>query len=133
VAERVRFVGAVPHDRIGPYFADADILVNSSLDDNFPMPVIEGMAAGLPVVAPRIGGLPEAIEHGETGLLIEPEDPGGLAAALLELLDDDGRRRAMGRAAHRRAAEVFSWERITDELVGLYDEVLAAPSHRGSR
>jgi glycosyltransferase involved in cell wall biosynthesis len=69
------------------------------------------MAAGLPVVASRVGGISEIVADGETGLLVEPDDAESLAAALERLVDDAELRARFGEAGRQRAAERFSWDR----------------------
>jgi alpha-maltose-1-phosphate synthase len=81
---------------------------------------LEAMACGTPVVASAVGGVPEVVVDGETGLLVRPGDPRALAAAVNELLADPGRARAMGEAGRRRAVEAFSWPRIAEQTVALY-------------
>jgi len=81
------------------------------------------MAAGLPVVGTRVGGIPEQVEDGVTGLVVEPENPAALAAALDSLAGDGARRRELGEAGRARAAERFSAEGIARRTVELYREL----------
>jgi glycosyltransferase involved in cell wall biosynthesis len=83
------------------------------------------MAAGKPIVARRVGALPDTVLHGATGLLLEGEDAGSVAAAIGGLLRDRERARAMGEAARRRAREAFSPERHAARVEAIYREVLA--------
>jgi glycosyltransferase involved in cell wall biosynthesis len=78
------------------------------------------MAAGCAIVATRVGGVPDAVVPGETGLLVEPGDPKALAAALATLLGDPERRLALGRAARVRAEARFSVERMVERYLVLY-------------
>lgn len=121
--DHVRFLGYVPHEDLVCYFRDADVFVNPSLSDASPLTITEAMASGLPVVATRVGGTPEAVLDDETGVLIEPGDADGLAQAINGLLDDRGRMEAMGKAARRRAVECFSWEGIGECLMEQYRSV----------
>jgi glycosyltransferase involved in cell wall biosynthesis len=82
------------------------------------------MAAGVPVVATRIGGVPLAVRDGETGVLIEPGDIGALRDALIALLTDRERRIAYGRAARQRAMELFAAETQLDRIAALWRDVL---------
>jgi glycosyltransferase involved in cell wall biosynthesis len=117
LAQRTVFTeGRVDHERVGEYYESADIFVFPSIFEAFPIPPIEAMAAGLPVVAARAGGAVESVVDGETGLLVERDDAGQLAAALAELLQDPGRRSAFGAAGRERAARLFSWTSVTQEL-----------------
>ena len=125
LGESVRFEGAVPHDRMPELYAAADVFCLPSLYEGFPLAILEAMAAGLPVVATRVAGNPEAVEDGVHGRLVAPEDPAGLAAALLELVEDEEGRREMGRRARRRVEEEFSIERIGGAYRELWEELAA--------
>jgi glycosyltransferase involved in cell wall biosynthesis len=92
--------------------------------------LLQASAAGVPVVAARAGGIPEAIEDGLTGLLVPPGDSGALAEAVSELLSDPGRARAMGDAGQERVRNEFSVDRMVEEYLALYREVLG--QHRTS-
>lgn len=86
----------------------ADAFVLPTLGDNFPATVLEAMAAGLPVVATRTGGIPEAVTHGETGFLVPPRNPSALAEHIQMLIQDDGLRKKMGCMGRRRFEERFT-------------------------
>jgi glycosyltransferase involved in cell wall biosynthesis len=88
--------------------------------------VLDAMCFGVPVVATAAGGIPEAVQDGVTGRVVPPGDPAALAAAILELLQDEPRRRALGRAGRARFEERFSAERMVDETLGVYRELLKA-------
>jgi len=83
------------------------------------------MAAAVPVVATRVGGVPELIIDGETGMLVEPGDADALASAIATLAADPDRRSRLGRSGAKRAAEEFSLEGAARKVVDLYDELLA--------
>jgi glycosyltransferase involved in cell wall biosynthesis len=123
LADRVTFLGFIPHASLSTHYRRADVFVNPSLSDAFPMTVPEAMATGLPVVATRVGGVSEIVGHEKTGLLVEPGDAGGLAAAILRLLADHDLRRMMGKAARERINELFSWEQIVKNLRLQYQEI----------
>jgi glycosyltransferase involved in cell wall biosynthesis len=127
LADAVRFEGAVPHDRMAELYAAADLFCLPSLYEGFPLAILEAMAAGLPVVATRVAGTPEAIEDGVHGRLVEAEDVAGLAAALLDLIEDEEGRRRMGRQARRRVDEEFSIERIGAAYRALWEELAGPP------
>jgi len=103
-----------------------DVLVQPSRADNFPLAVLEAMAAGVPVVATRVGGVPELVLDGETGLIVEPENPAGLAEALDSLAADPDRRRELGRRGRERARDDFSPQRMARRTVGLYRDLCAS-------
>ncbi|HLE83314.1 MAG TPA: glycosyltransferase, partial [Thermoanaerobaculia bacterium] len=107
--------------------AAADLFVLPSLDDAFPTALLEAMAAGLPVVATRAGGIPEIVDDGATGVLVPAEDPAALARAVAALLADPAARRALGRAGRRRVAERFSTADWLGRLERVYAEALGRP------
>ncbi len=95
LGERVEFRGACPPSEIPRWMGTAQALVVPSIYEGMPLVILEAMAAGLPVVASRVSGIPEVVGHGETGWLVPPEDVRALAEALTEVLEDP-------REAHRR-------------------------------
>jgi glycosyltransferase involved in cell wall biosynthesis len=108
-----------------------DVAVLSSDYEGSPLAVLEYMAAGKAVVATRVGGLPEMITHGSEGLLVEPRDAAGLSDAIVSLLRDENRRRAMGAAAHERQRTEFDIELTVSRIEGLYVELLHGRRPRG--
>jgi alpha-maltose-1-phosphate synthase len=86
---------------------------------------LEAMACGTAVVASRVGGIPEVVDAGVTGLLVPPEDPASLADALNMLLRDPGRADAMGLAGRERAVTEFSWDAVAAQTAALYAELTA--------
>jgi glycosyltransferase involved in cell wall biosynthesis len=92
-AHRVDFAGNVDRDAM---WADADLMVLPTHFEGFPITILEAMRAGVPVVASGVGGVPEAVEHGRTGLVVPPGDAGRLAAAIAALVAEPGRALAMG-------------------------------------
>jgi len=97
----------------------ADVFVLPSLLEGLPNTALEAMSVGLPVVATRVDGVPEAVVDGETGLLVPPEDSAALAEALGKLLAEPGTRSAMGEAGRLRAETEFSVERMLDAVEAL--------------
>lgn len=116
LTEKVRFVGFVPHREIGKVYALGDILVNPSLSESFGMSLVEAMMWELPVIGTRVGGMPEIIEEGVTGLLVEPGDPQELAKAMLTLLENSSLSKRMGEHGRLRAMKMFSWEHIAEQV-----------------
>ena len=103
--------------------AGIDVLVQPSRADNLPLAILEAMAAGLPVIGTRTGGIPELVLDGVTGLLVPPERPEELAAALDSLAADPGRRAELGRRGRERVQKHFSADAIARRTVELYEEL----------
>jgi glycosyltransferase involved in cell wall biosynthesis len=124
-------------DKVIALYTHAAVFVCPSVYEPFGIINLEAMACETPVVASDVGGIPEVVEPGETGLLVpihprsaadvEPKDPEGfsrgLAAAVNELLADDGRRAAMARKARARVEREFSWTNIARQTVAFYEDV----------
>ena len=120
-ADRVRFQGFVPHAEVPAWLAAADVLVLPSVYEELGSVLLEAMAAGLPVVASAVGGIPDAL--GAAGRLVPPSDPAALAAAVDEVLDDPALAAGMGDAARRRAT-AFSWDALAGRVLDVYREVV---------
>jgi glycosyltransferase involved in cell wall biosynthesis len=123
---RVRLAGE--RRDVPELLARADVFVLSSASEGMPVSVLEAMAAGLPVVASRVGGVPEQIADGETGLLVEPGDPDELAAALTRLTHDAALRGRLGSAARARAERAFDLEPFRRAHLELYSRELTSRS-----
>ncbi len=115
----VDMAGVLPRAAAMARLAEADVFCLPSIYEGLPLAILEAMAAGLPVVATAVSGNPEAVEDGTTGLLVPPESAAALAAALIALLGDAERRRAMGEAGRARVAERFAIDRIAGEHLAL--------------
>ena len=124
VAATVDFLGWVQPDRLASVLAEASVvLVPSRWQEAFGLVALQAAQVGRPVVATRVGGLPEVVAAGETGLLVANEDDAALAAAVLELIGDPQGSRRMGAAARWRAAERFDFGRYVDQHLALYEEL----------
>jgi glycosyltransferase involved in cell wall biosynthesis len=123
LAERVQLAGE--RSDVPKLLARADIFVLSSASEGLPVSVLEAMAAGLPVVASRVGGVPEVVLDGRTGVLVRPSDPDVLAAALERLVVQPALRRRLGAAGRSRAEECFDLEPFRRAHVELYSRELA--------
>ncbi len=111
-------------DDVAQVMAAADVVVHCPTHpDPFPGVVLQGMALGKPVVASAIGGAPELVEPGASGVLVPPGDPAALADAIVSLLGDPERRRALGRAATARVAGTFTRDAFFDRLTRIYERV----------
>jgi glycosyltransferase involved in cell wall biosynthesis len=118
-------LGFVAHDELERLYDRAAVVVLPSHREGLPLCVLEAMAHGRPVVATAVGGIPQLVEDGRTGFLVQPGDAEGLRAALERLLADAELRRTMGRAARVRVRRLCSWERVTDATLAAYEAVAA--------
>jgi glycosyltransferase involved in cell wall biosynthesis len=122
IAERVIFPGWV--EDLPALIGALDVYVHPATGtDSLPTAVLEAMAAGRPVVASAVGGLPELVEQDRTGLLVPPRDPLALAAALQRLLASPADRQAMGAAARARVLRELSASHFGQQVMDIYDEL----------
>jgi phosphatidylinositol alpha-mannosyltransferase len=122
---RVAMLGSVPHDRLPAYHAAADAFVSAATgQESFGIVLVEAMAAGLPVVATDIAGYREVVREGVEGLLVPPNDPGALAAALRRVLTEDELAARLGSAGRDRARD-FDWGVVVPRLEAIYKGVSA--------
>lgn len=120
LSDSVTFTGALPDPR--PFVESAHVAALASDTEGFPNALLEAMAMGRPVVARRLGGIPELVRDGEGGFLVGSE-PREMADRLIEILQDTELRERMGRSA-RTHAESFTWDRVVQETEDVYQEVL---------
>jgi glycosyltransferase involved in cell wall biosynthesis len=109
---------------------ESDLFVLPSRSEAMPNGVIEAMAAGMPVIATDVGGIPELVAHGRTGLLVPPGDAAALATALLQLMAAPDRAAALGRAARAEVERRFSFETMVSRFEHIYLAELAARAPR---
>ena len=122
VAHAVTFAGE-RHD-VPQLLSSLDTLVSASHEEGFSNVLLEAMASRLPVVATRVGGNPEAVEDGVTGVLVPARNPGALAAAMLGMRSDPDVASSMGRLGLERVRRLFSYEAMINGMLQFYDEVL---------
>ena len=122
---RTHFLGALRDElSMALALAAADVVVVPSTQENLPNMAVEAFACGRPCVGFAVGGLPDIVEDGASGRLAPPFDTGELAAAIAWVVQDEGRRRALGRAARRKAEQTFDLRLVARRYVDLYAEVL---------
>ncbi|MDP1574643.1 MAG: glycosyltransferase family 4 protein [Coxiellaceae bacterium] len=115
-----------PGDAIYAHIDAASIILLPSTYDVFPLVAIETAMRGRPIIASRVGGLPEMVVDGETGLLVAPKNPQALAEAIDQLLSDPKKMHEMGVNAKKRARQFFTAEKMTEQYVSLYQALLGA-------
>jgi glycosyltransferase involved in cell wall biosynthesis len=121
LTRQICFIGAVSHADLVDFYRDATLFVFPSVwEEPFGIPLIEAMACQKPVIATRGGGIPEIIEDGVNGFLVERGKASDLAEAIIHLLEDEQMGEAMGNQGRVRVCELFSWDRIAETLLVEY-------------
>jgi glycosyltransferase involved in cell wall biosynthesis len=120
IGHAVEFVGWVAPDQVSKVINDATMLLMPSRDDSLPLVALEAAWMARPIIAARVGGMPEVVVHQETGLLFESENAGDLADAASFMLENPQAAIRMGQASRRRVQEVFSWEGHVNAYDALY-------------
>ncbi len=136
IQKRVSFFGNIAHDELPAHYQQADVFVLPSCEnkagetEGLGVVLLEAMACGVPVIGSRIGGIPQIITDGVTGLLAEPQDHNSLASNLLKLFSRPGLRANLVANARKLIARSFSWEVISRRFVEIYAEVLSGRQSR---
>ena len=120
--DRVRFLGW--RSDVNEIMGCFDIFVLPSLNEGMGRVLVEAMAAGLPIVASRVGGIPDLVKHGENGLLVPPANPGALEQAISDLLSDKPRRKRMAKTG-KKMCRPYSVEAMVEKIENLYSKLLA--------
>jgi glycosyltransferase involved in cell wall biosynthesis len=128
--DEVIFTGLVSHTEVASWMSASDLVVLPSLSEGSPLPLYEALASGRPIVASRVGGVPEIVINEEYGLLVPPADPDALAQALLR-----GLRKSWAHQRIREYGERYSWANVASQLMDVYqdllnDDILALESMR---
>jgi glycosyltransferase involved in cell wall biosynthesis len=140
LVEQAAATGVLPHmrflghrDDVPAILTASDVFVLPSESEASPNVVLEAMAAALPVVASRVGGIPELVDEGVTGHLVPPGDPDALASALLDLLDHPTKRATFGRTGRARIEQQYSFDRMVAQFENLYVFGSAGPASANVR
>lgn len=120
------YLGPLGRDRLKNEMSRASLCILPSFEDNCPMVILEAMAAGVPVVASAIGGIPELIDHGQAGLLFDPDDPSDIAAKVAEILGAPARAEKMAKLARSRCRDKSSGKKVASLHVQIYRKVVDA-------
>ena len=121
---RVKFAGYIDNARVPSVLAEHDIMVMPSLAESFGVAALEAAASGLPVIASSVGGIPEVVENGETGILVRPGDPENLAEAIMKLAADVELRKRMGEAGKEMVGRKYRLQASIDQMVQLYERLM---------
>ncbi|HIH00720.1 TPA: glycosyltransferase family 4 protein, partial [Thermoplasmata archaeon] len=123
IAHAVEFHQSIDDGSLLGFYSDSDLVVLPSRNEGWGLSLMEAMACRKPVVATRVGGIPELVRDGVDGLLVEPGDVAGLAEAIVRLLADERLRSTMGASGRERVSE-FSWAESARTTLGVYSELL---------
>jgi glycosyltransferase involved in cell wall biosynthesis len=125
--DSVQILGRVEHEKVPELIRTFDVMVMPSVyeSETFGVAAIEASASGVPVVASRVGGVPEAVIHETTGLLVPPRDVDALAAACIAMVDDPAKRRAMGLAGRRFVERHYVWQENGKLMAEVYRAALS--------
>lgn len=119
LAGRVHFLGSLAQDRVASLYGGALLVACPSRWEGLPLVCLETMASGRPLIATAVDGIPDAVRHGETGVVIPPERPDALADALAALLADAPARERLGAAGQRAVREQFAWSQVARRYLAL--------------
>ncbi len=135
VRSHIRFAGAVQYPNLPQKYRDADIFVLPSLSEGMPLVVLEAMGTGLPIVASRVEGIDELVEHDFNGALFDPGDVDTLAECIIKLINAGESRIEMGNASVEKLKrnERYNWKNIADAYLSLYEKTLTQDKRTSSR
>ena len=122
--ENIRFVGFVQRNDIYSFLQGHHLMVMPSLTEAFGVAALEASACGRPVIASNVGGVPEVVLDGTTGILVPPKDPDKLAQAIINLAQDADTREKMGKAGYEFVKQRYSWEGSLDMMCDLYERLI---------
>lgn len=121
---KIKFTGFIPDQELTALMTSADVLVIPSVYEPFGIVALEGMAAGVPVVASQVGGLAEVIEHDRTGVFVYPRNPDSIAWGVGHVLSNPDHANWITKNASEKVQKTYSWEAIADRTVDIYKEAL---------
>ncbi|PWB75289.1 hypothetical protein C3F09_02710 [candidate division GN15 bacterium] len=121
---QITFTGYIPNYRMYQFIQEHDLMVMPSLREAFGVAALEAGACGRPIIASRVGGVPEVILNGRTGLLVPPDDVDALATAITTLAADAAMRQTMGQAAFEYVRDNYSWNKSLDQMTTLYERLI---------
>lgn len=124
VTGSVEWMGVQTAEEVAATLGVSDVLVLPSFEENLPMCIAEAMAAGVPVVASRVGGIPDLVEHNETGLLVRPGESGELAEALCTLLTNPELAKRLAAAAQSKALSNYAPSKVAAKTLAVYESIL---------
>jgi glycosyltransferase involved in cell wall biosynthesis len=122
-ADDILFAGRINQQEVARYHNMIDIFVNVSLQESFGVAVIEAMACEKPVVVTEVGGLKEVVEENVSGIFVPPSNIEKTAAAILDLLNDPGKAKRLGKAGRNNVLKKYDWNQNLDDIEKLYKKI----------
>ncbi len=124
IINSVEFVGRIPYSQIASYHNSLDISVFPSIEESFGVSVLEASACEKPVIVSNVGGLPEVVDHGVTGLIIEPRNVTSLVESIETLVFDNELRNKLGKAGRKKVISEYQWDDCVENMILIYYRVL---------
>lgn len=124
ITGQVEWLGTLPNSEIARFYQNLDVVVVPSRQESFGVTAVEGSACARPIIASRVGGLPEVVLDGETGIMVEPENIGKLTEAMKRMIEHPEERERMGRAGREFVLRNYDWEENVTKMEEVYREVL---------
>ena len=125
IKDRVLFLGEVAPGQVAEYLSFSDIFVRPSLSEGLGNAFLEAMAAGVPVIGPLVGGIPDFLKDGETGLVCEVRSPGSIAEKIKQLLADEALRQKLIVNGRQLVEEKYNWDKIARQVVDIFNKLNA--------
>ena len=120
----INFLGPIPHDKIISYYTDSQVFVFMGRNEGIPRSILEAMACGKPVIAAPNSGIPDVIEDGINGFLVNNNQPNLLAEKIITLLNDKKYRENIGQSARKTIEEKFTWELFIEQIMKIFRDAL---------
>ena len=124
IADKARFIGSISNEKIPKYLAEADVFVRPSRSEGLGSAFLEAMAGGVPIIGTAVGGIPDFLKDGETGLISKVEDPDDLAEKISVILRDDNLKKKLIENGRKLVEEKYSWDKIARQTGEIYHEVI---------
>ena len=120
IEQNVKFEGSVDHRKIAPYFQQCDVFCLPTLSEAFGTVLLEAMSCAKPIVATNVGGVPDVVEHGRSGLIVPLKESKALAQAIITLFENPGLREKMGQHNRKLCEQKYDWSNIIDDIEEIY-------------
>ena len=124
IQDNVSLIGRIPNYEMPLFYASSDLVLLPSLSENFPVVALEAMSSGKPVIASRVGGIPELVRHNENGILVSPGNVEQLVEALLQLLENQSLRNRLGNTGRKLVEEKYDWKKIGQLYLAEFQKIV---------